>query len=56
MKGIFNLKPSLPKYSKIWDIKQLFDYYRSLPLNYDLDEKRQFSLFYFVNRQRQSRL
>ena len=39
MKGIFNLKPSLRKYSKIWGIKQLFDYYRSLPDNYDLDLK-----------------
>ena len=37
-KGIFNLKPFLPKYSKISDIKQLFDYYRSLN-NYDLDLK-----------------
>ena len=37
--GIFNLKPSLPKYSKIWNIKQLFDYYQSLPDNYDLDLK-----------------
>ena len=39
MKGIFNLKPSLSKYSKIWDIKQLSDYYRSLPDNHDLDLK-----------------
>ena len=39
MKGIFNLKPTLPKYSKIWEIKQVFDYYRSLSDNYDFDLK-----------------
>lgn len=39
MKGVFNLKSSLPKFSRIWNIKQLFDYYQSLSGNYDLDQK-----------------
>ena len=33
------MKPSLPNSIKTWDIKQPFDYYRSLPDNYDLDLK-----------------
>ena len=31
MKGIFNLKPSLPKYSHIWDVGDLLSYFQRLP-------------------------
>lgn len=33
MKGAFNINPSLPKYSYVWDVKQLFDYFRKNPEN-----------------------
>ena len=39
MKGIFDLKLSLPKYPKIKDIKQLCKHCRPLPDKYDLDLK-----------------
>ena len=39
MKGIFHLRPSLPKYIFTWDIKILLDYYRSQSSNNDLDLK-----------------
>ena len=31
MKGVFQLKPSLPKYSYIWDVGQLFSYFQEPP-------------------------
>jgi len=31
MKGAFQLKPSLPKYSYIWDVGQLFSYFQEHP-------------------------
>ena len=43
MKGIYQLRPSLPKYSFTWDISILFEYYllvyRELPPNNQLDLK-----------------
>ena len=39
MKGIFSLKPVFPKYSMIWDVNKLFDYFRSLPSPSFLDLK-----------------
>lgn len=32
MKGAFHLKPSLPKYSHIWDVGQLLSYLQELPV------------------------
>ena len=37
MKGIYQLWPSLPKYSFTWDISILFEKYRELPPNDQLD-------------------
>ena len=31
MKGVFGLRPSLPKYSNIWDVTQVFSYFRTSP-------------------------
>ena len=31
MKGVFGLRPSLPKYSNIWDVSQVFSYFRTFP-------------------------
>ena len=39
MKGIFQLKPSLPKYTTIWDVGQLLGYLESLPLSAELSLK-----------------
>ena len=39
MKGIFELKPVFPKYSMIWDVNKIFDYFRSLPSPSFLDLK-----------------
>ena len=39
MKGIYQLRPSLPKYSFTWDISILFEKYRELPPNDQLDLK-----------------
>ena len=33
MRGVFNLRPSLPKYSVTWDVTVVLSYLRSLPLN-----------------------
>ena len=38
-RGVFQLRPSLPRYAFTWDIKQLFDYYRSLGENSSLKLK-----------------
>ena len=35
-RGVFQLWPSLPRYAFTWDIKQLFDYYRTLGENSSL--------------------
>ena len=32
MKGIFELRPSLPKHKEIWDVKLVFDYFRQQDL------------------------
>ena len=37
MKGIFHLRPSLPKYTFTWDVRKLLDYYRSQSNNNELD-------------------
>ena len=39
MKGIFHLRPSLPKYTFTWDVRKLLDYYRSQSNNNELDLK-----------------
>ena len=39
MKGIFELRPSFPKYTFIWDIQKVFDYFRGLPDVEKLDLK-----------------
>ena len=39
MKGIYQLRPSLPKYSFTWDVRMLFGKYRALPPNDQLDLK-----------------
>ena len=39
LKGVFNLRPSLPMNCFIWEVKTLFDYYRSLPPNRELSLK-----------------
>ena len=31
MKGLFEIKPWFPKYSCVWDVRILFNYFRSLP-------------------------
>ena len=38
-RGVFQLRPSLPRYAFTWDIKQLFDYYRTLGENSSLKLK-----------------
>ena len=35
-RGVFQLRPSLPRYAFTWDVKQLFDCYRSLGENSSL--------------------
>ena len=40
LKGIFNRYPPLPKYTKIWDINQVLDYYTNLPDNEELECKK----------------
>ncbi len=30
MKGIFELRPALPKYSQIWDVSEVLEYLKSL--------------------------
>ena len=39
LKGVFNNRPSLPKYSYVWDVKILFDYFRKMPQNEELNLK-----------------
>ena len=39
LKGIFNGHPPLPKYTQIWDINQVLDYYTNLPDNEELGFK-----------------
>ena len=31
MKGMFQIKPSLPRYTYTWDANKVFSYFRSLP-------------------------
>ena len=39
MKGIFELRPTFPKYHMIWDVKQVFTNFRNLPVISDLTLK-----------------
>ena len=39
LKRIFNRYPHLRKYTQIWDINQLSDYYTNLPDNEELEVK-----------------
>ena len=36
MKGIFELRPTFPKYYIIWDVGKVFNYFRNLPVMSDL--------------------
>lgn len=36
LKGVFNIKPSLPKYSHIWDVSSVLNYLRGLSPNTEL--------------------
>lgn len=36
MKGVYNLKPTVPKYSCVWDVSVVLDYISSLPCNDNL--------------------
>jgi hypothetical protein len=40
LKGVFEIKPALPKYKKIWDVGQVLTYVRSLTLNSELSLKQ----------------
>ena len=39
MKGIFELRPTFPKYHMIWDIKKIFNYFINLHVMSDLTLK-----------------
>ena len=39
MKGVYNLKPTVPKYSCVWDVSVVLDYISSLPCNDNLSLK-----------------
>ena len=39
MKGVFEKTPSFPRYSCVWDVRVLFDYFRSIPHQRDLPLK-----------------
>ena len=39
LKRIFNRQPPLPKYTQIWDINQVLNYYTNLPDNKELEFK-----------------
>ena len=43
MKGIFELRPTFPKYHMIWDVRKVFNYFRNLPVMSNLTLK-EFSL------------
>ena len=36
MKGIFEIKPVFPKYSCVWDVRILFNYFRNIEHQKDL--------------------
>ena len=40
MKGIFELRPTFPKYYMIWDVGKVFNYFRNLPVMSDLTLKK----------------
>ena len=40
LKGVFETKPALPKYKKIWDVGKVLIYLRSLTLNADISLKQ----------------
>ena len=39
MKGIYELRPSFPKYTSVWDLKTVLNYFRSQPSASDLTLK-----------------
>ena len=39
MKGIYELKPTFPRYHMIWDVHKVFNFFRTLPQPADLDLK-----------------
>ena len=39
VKGIFKLRPTFPKFHKIWDVRKVFNYFRNLPVMSDLTLK-----------------
>ena len=36
MKGVYNLRPTLPRYTAIWDINTILQYYKGMPDNINL--------------------
>lgn len=40
LKGVFEIKPTIPKYSKIWDVGQVLTYLQSLNLNAEMSLKQ----------------
>ncbi len=48
MKGVFQLRPALPRYNSIWDVKTVFDYFRSQPPIADLTLKELSSRLAFL--------
>ena len=39
MKGIFELRPTFPKYHMMWDVRKVFNYFRNLPVMSNLTLK-----------------
>ena len=39
MKGVFELRPTFPKYHMIWDVSKVFNYFRNLPVMSNLTLK-----------------
>ena len=35
-KGVFELRPTFPKYKTVWNVQKLFQYFRKLPHQKDL--------------------
>ena len=58
LKGIFNRHPPLPKYTQIWDINQVLDYYTNLnneELGFEYIVKKLVMLFFILGARMKSR-
>ena len=47
-KGIYDLHPSFPKYTSVWDLKTVLDYFRSQPSASDDTERSFFESYLFI--------